>query len=148
MATSATVTSGQYERCLKDLDDKLEIFSLACPKFTPLIEEGRFIGEDPLMIEAIKEKLDPLLEKKIDTLILGCTHYDLLMEHIHRMAPELKIVSSSRCVVSDLKAYLLENDEFNNDNEPKRLFYATDNKEGFEKTASYIIDDIKIEIPD
>ena len=75
IGTPGTIRSGVYQKKFKKADSSLEIFSQACPLFVPLVEEG--LIDDKITVEIIKKYLDPLKEKGIDTLILGCTHYPL-----------------------------------------------------------------------
>lgn len=144
MATEATVTTNEYEKRILCLDPEISVMQIACPKLVPLIEEGRFLGDDEQMDAAIEEYLRPLLDHDIDTLILGCTHYDLLADLISKKAPYLKIVSSSRCVIDDLNRLLEENDLFNKDQDPEYIYMVNKDPEHFQKVASSLIDDIEI----
>ena len=95
IGTHATISSGAYRRALLKLNPRLEIFSEPCPLFVPLIEEG--LLDDPLTDQHIARYLRPLLEAKIDTLILGCTHYPLLQHAIGRVAgPGIRLVDSAQ----------------------------------------------------
>jgi glutamate racemase len=78
IATEATVESEAYERAIRDAsrDRKVEIFSRACPLFVPLVEEGETDSQIARLVA--EQYLAPLREKRIDTLVLGCTHYPLL----------------------------------------------------------------------
>ncbi len=76
IATESTVRSGAYEHAIRRLNPKLRVSQQACPLLVPLVEEG---WEDDEITERIVARyLKPLLEAKIDTLLLGCTHYPLL----------------------------------------------------------------------
>ena len=76
IGTRATIESNAYPDNLKKLDVGVEVFSMACPLFVPLVEEG--LLNDEITKLTIKKYLTPLLKNRIDTLILGCTHYPLL----------------------------------------------------------------------
>jgi glutamate racemase len=76
IATDATIRSGVYPRALSRLRADLEIFTRACPLFVPLVEEGW--EDDPIAVAVAERYLEPLLAERIDTLVLGCTHYPLL----------------------------------------------------------------------
>ena len=78
IATAASVRSGAYEKALARLDPALEVFPAACPLFVPLVENGRFRVGDPVAELVAREYLEPLKNRGVDTLILGCTHYPLL----------------------------------------------------------------------
>jgi glutamate racemase len=95
IGTRATIKSGAYEKTLRALDSSLKVTSQACPLLVPLIEEGWL--DDPLTDRVIARYLEPLLEKRIDTLVLGCTHYPLLSLAIQRaLEGEVILVDSAR----------------------------------------------------
>jgi glutamate racemase len=100
IGTRATIKSGAYEKTLRTLDSSLKVTSQACPLLVPLIEEGWL--EDPLTDRVIARYLEPLIEKGIDTLVLGCTHYPLLSSAIQRaLEGEVTLVDSARnCAVA------------------------------------------------
>ncbi|MFH1688150.1 MAG: glutamate racemase [bacterium] len=79
IGTNATIGSNAYARIIHSLDAKSKIFSLACPLFVPLAEEG-YIDRDATRLIA-REYLQTMLDVEVDTLVLGCTHYPLL-KHI------------------------------------------------------------------
>jgi glutamate racemase len=76
IGTRATIGSCAYEKALRALDSNVRVTSRACPLLVPLIEEGWF--NDKLTNKVIQRYLEPLVQEKIDTLVLGCTHYPLL----------------------------------------------------------------------
>ncbi len=105
IATQATVTSRAYEKALKELNPRFKVFAGACPLFVPLVEEGWFDGKITEGIAATY--LNPLLKSKVDTLILGCTHYPLLKESIRKVAgPKVRLVDSIEPTVRKLAMLL------------------------------------------
>lgn len=95
IGTRATIRSGAYERALRELDANIKITSRACPLLVPLIEEGWL--DDELTDRVIAKYLEPLVREGIDTLVLGCTHYPLLIPAIERVLGEsVKLVDSAR----------------------------------------------------
>lgn len=76
IGTHATVNSDAYAKCIHDIDAKLKVFSLACPLFVPLAEEGYIDKEATHLIAA--DYLKTMKDVDVDTLVLGCTHYPLL----------------------------------------------------------------------
>jgi glutamate racemase len=83
IGTAGTVSSGQYERAIHLLAPDVEVFSKPCPLFVPLAEEGWTEGDVPRQVA--REYLGELAERRIDTLVLGCTHYPLLKGVIAEM---------------------------------------------------------------
>ncbi len=75
IGTRATVKSDLYRKTIQAENPEIEVIGQPCPLFVPLVEEGWL--KDSVTIEVAKRYLAPLLEKDIDTLILGCTHYPL-----------------------------------------------------------------------
>ncbi|KPD01529.1 Glutamate racemase [Geobacillus sp. BCO2] len=76
IGTIGTIRSRAYEKALQSINPRVQVESLACPKFVPLVESGDFEGQEAMAIVA--ESLAPLRPLPIDVLILGCTHYPLL----------------------------------------------------------------------
>ncbi len=94
IATESTVRSGAYEHAIRRLNPKLQVSQQACPLLVPLVEEG---WEDDEITERIVARyLEPLLRAKIDTLLLGCTHYPLLRGVLARVCgPGVTLVDSA-----------------------------------------------------
>jgi len=80
IGTSGTISSGVYERKIKDRNPEAEVFSQACPLFVPLIEEGW--GNSEVVKIVVEKYLSGLKEQGISKIILGCTHYPLLRDAI------------------------------------------------------------------
>jgi glutamate racemase len=80
---------------------KIQVFSYACPLFVPLVEEEWF--NNPETEKIAKEYLKPLQKAKVDTLILGCTHYPMLKKTIKKiMGAKVKIVDSAEEVAKEV----------------------------------------------
>jgi len=132
IGTRSTIESKIYEAEIKKLDSGVEVFSQACPLLVPLVEEGWSEKVETKMI--LKKYLRPLKEKKITSLILGCTHYPFLEKDIKRiLGKNVEIISTPKVVAEKLKDYL----ERHKDIETKikksgeRIFYTTDSEERF-----------------
>lgn len=99
IGTRATVLSRAYDEAIRALSPTAKVISHACPVLVPMIEEGWL--NDALTDAAIERYLRPLLDAKIDTLVLGCTHYPLLKSAIARIAGSfVEIVDSAHnCAV-------------------------------------------------
>lgn len=148
IATKVTVASGAYEKTIdKKSKEKLQVFSKACPAFVPLIEEG--IIDNEIMDLTIKYYLDDFIkEHDINTLVLGCTHYPLLINNINRLYPGMKIISSSKEVAIAVKYELEKRDMFAEPNDRENYFYASDLSENFVNMIELILgtdkDDLNI----
>jgi glutamate racemase len=86
IGTSATIGSGAYEGSLKRIDPSVKVYSGCCPLFVPFVEEGWLEGD--AVSQVAKSYLESLQAAKIDTLILGCTHYPLLSRVIQQTVGE------------------------------------------------------------
>ncbi|NLV49701.1 MAG: glutamate racemase [Clostridiales bacterium] len=82
IATKASVKSGAYEKEIRRLDPSCAVLSKACPLFVPLVENGRIEKGDTVIETVAAEYLKEVADFGADTLILGCTHYPLLMNVI------------------------------------------------------------------
>lgn len=93
-ATEATVKSGIFPRLFKKYDPACELTEISCPSLVSLIESGE--DTDTVCYDAVRECLLPLLARKIDTLILGCTHFALLKPAISAFLPSVTLIESGK----------------------------------------------------
>lgn len=107
IGTRATVQSRAYEQAIHALDASVEVEARACPLLVPLIEEGWL--DDPVTEEVIARYLDPMLDKGVDTLVLGCTHYPLLHAALERRTGGgVQLVDSARNCAIEVHSVLAE----------------------------------------
>lgn len=143
IATSATVSSGAYERALKAARPDAEVISKACPLFVPLVEEGWI--HDDITRKVIVRYLDELMILGIDTLILGCTHYPLLRSEIQKIVGEdITLVNPAYETAMDLRDMLMGSGLLSNepkdpeDPSPYR-FFVSDEPQRFAEFANSIL---------
>ena len=86
IATPATVTSNAYLQAIREANPDAQVWQAACPEFVPLIENNRL--SDPYTLAIAKEYLQPLLDRSIDTLVYGCTHYPHLEPVLRQFVPD------------------------------------------------------------
>ncbi len=109
IGTQATIESGAFERELENSLGEVEIHSTTCPLFVPLAEEGWLSGKVPLLVA--EKYLSNLVEKGIEALILGCTHYPLLYSVVKRVVgDEVDIIEPGKEAANIIKDFLQEND--------------------------------------
>lgn len=139
IGTSATVDSKVYVEAIREASHKnVEIFQQACPLFVSLAEEGWW--ENEVTYLTARTYLQPLIEKGIDTLVLGCTHYPLLQPVIAKvMGPGVELINSASEVAKTigevLREHALENlDETNGPG--TRVFYTSDSEKKFKALGS------------
>ncbi|MEH7074836.1 glutamate racemase [Neobacillus drentensis] len=136
IGTVGTVKSGAYEKALKSLNSRLYVTAHACPKFVPLVESNEFAG--PIAERVVDEALQPMLNQKLDTLILGCTHYPLLEPVIKNvMGESVSVISSGDETAREISAILQYNGLLETcEDEPEHEFYTTGSRRIFSKIAS------------
>ena len=143
-ATSGTIKSQSYPLEIKKLFPDITISGEACPMWVPLVETGEAASDGADYF--IQKHIDRLLSKddKIDTLILGCTHYPILYDKIRRYTPEhVKIVTQGEYVARSLTDYLRRHPEMDSlcTRQGTCRFLTTESVEVFKDYASIFFDD-------
>jgi glutamate racemase len=140
IGTRSTINSQSYKKALLSLDPDLEIFQKACPLFVPLVEETWI--EHPITKYVIEEYLHEFeIQPKIDTLLLGCTHYPLLKTQIASYLPDVHLVDSAETTALAVKAFFDENGLHTASTSPPRhVYYLNDVTDLFLKLAERIMD--------
>lgn len=137
LATNGTVKSDAFKNELKKLNPEMRVFQNAAPLLVPLVESGEYNSKAAKLI--LKNYLSPLIRKKIDTLILGCTHYEVLKKQIRKIAGEkINLITEGKVVAEKLKDYLERHPEtekkIGKNSEIK--FYTTDLTDAFSVLGS------------
>jgi len=105
LATDGTVRSGAYEAAVRRLRPDSSLISVPCPRFVPLVEAARWDTEEARA--AAREYTAPLVERGIDTVILGCTHYPFLEAAIRAAFPyHVRLLDPAETVADDLESAL------------------------------------------
>ncbi|MDD5292080.1 MAG: glutamate racemase [Candidatus Omnitrophica bacterium] len=134
IATRATVNSQSYTKEIKALNPKIKVFSAACPLFVPLAEEGWL--NDKVTFDVARKYLEPFRKYKIDTLILGCTHYPLLKSAINKVLGKgVTLIDSAKQVACEVKQILDEDCSCSQEKKPSREFYVSDEPDNFRGLA-------------
>ncbi len=141
IATAASVRSGAYERTLHALDGNIRVYAKACPLFVPLVENGRFHPGDTVIETVAREYLTPLKETGIDTLMLGCTHYPLLIEIIGEiMGPDVTLINAGAEAARALRSELTAKDLLAQRAQGVTTLYASDSPGDFAALAGQFLD--------
>ena len=125
LATQGTVRSNAYIRELKKIRPDVRIFQQAAPLLVPLIESGSIKFSEPIL----RAYLKPLLKKRLDLLILGCTHYPILKARIKKLCgKKIKVISQDEIIPAKLADYLKRHPEMENriGKARSRMFLVTD----------------------
>lgn len=135
IGTAGTIRSSAYQYALAMRKPGLQIHATATPLLVPFIEEGW--TEHPALKLVLKQYLDPLLEKGMDTLVLGCTHYPLLMPILKKMlGKKVRLVdSASTCAAHTHSVLEQQNLLRSARSKPSLEIYLTDLSEQAEAMA-------------
>jgi glutamate racemase len=137
IGTNMTVGSNAYPKILRELNHDLIVSSQACPLLVPMIEDG-FIGSEALRLVAM-EYLKEFDTKNIDTLVLGCTHYSLILPVVSSLMRNVRLVDSAPYTAQELKRLLMNNNLLKPARKaPKYAFFVTDMNEKFKAIANSI----------
>jgi glutamate racemase len=102
LATNGTLESAKFSALLETYSGEIEFNTQPCPGLVELIEQGRI--DDSSVKNLIQKYLDPLIERKVDTIVLGCTHYVFIRNIIENiMGPEVKIIDTGLAVAKQVK---------------------------------------------
>lgn len=135
IGTQATILSGAYEKAIHTINQKVEIIARPTPLFVPLVEEGWLAS--PVTDQVAKTYLAPMLHEKIDTLLLGCTHYPLLKYTIQKVfGNKIKIVDASLETAREAKKIIQKKELANHRKKNSSCrFYLSDLTPNFTETA-------------
>lgn len=146
IGTQGTIKSASYQRALQTKTPNIQVFSLACPKFVPLVESNQF--SSPVAKKTVAETLSPLQYSGMDTLILGCTHYPLLRPIIQNVVgSQVQLIDSGAETVGEVSV-LLDYFEIANSSEnkkPQYAFYTTGSTKMFDDIANEWLDNITVQ---
>jgi glutamate racemase len=138
IGTAGTIRSGAYQREIKALDPRAEVFAKACPLFVPLVEEGWV--DTPVTQMAADVYLAEYKERDIDVLVLGCTHYPLLRGVIARaVGDRVALVDSAVETAMEVERALDEQGLRNGDGEEDFTVYLSDVAPDFKQVAERIL---------
>ena len=145
MGTTGTVNSSSYLLEIAHFFPEARVFQQACPMWVPLIENREYDQDGADYF--VKKCLDELLHQspEIDTILLACTHYPLLINKIRKYLPSgIEVLAQGEIVASSLADYLKRHPEMEQriskgNNMGSRLFYTTDSTEDFDNHAGIFL---------
>lgn len=142
LGTTGTVRSHSYQMEISRLFPDIKVEEEACPMWVPLVENREF--DKPGADFFIKQHCDNIIQRRpeIDTLILACTHYPLLIDKIKEYVPKhISIIPQGEIVAQKLKAYLQKHPEMEErcQRNGTALFYTTESPERFQESAQLFL---------
>ncbi|WP_059103872.1 glutamate racemase [Shouchella shacheensis] len=140
IGTTGTILSNAYAIALQEINSDVQVESLACPLFVPLVEQGIFSGDEAERV--VRESLEPLGAFDFDALILGCTHYPLLKEVIASHLPRaVAVISSGEETAREVSSLLFHhNIQRKSGDKPVHRFFTTGGAVHFRELASQWMD--------
>ncbi len=144
LGTEATISSKTYEREIEEFCPTIKISTEACPMWVPLVENKEYDKEGADYF--VKQHIDRVLEKDkdIDAIILGCTHYPLLIKKIEQYTPKsVQLISQGEYVAKSLREYLNRHQTLDSlcSKGETRVYCTTDSTERFESLASFFLNE-------
>ena len=142
IGTESTINSRMYDRFIRAQDPEISVYGKACPLFVSLVEEGWL--KDPVTEEVARRYLDELMQKGIDSLILGCTHYPLLRSLVRKIVgEEVTLVNPAYETAKELESLLrregIENHGEKADPAEGYQFFVSDAADKFKNFANSIL---------
>ncbi|WP_461788012.1 glutamate racemase [Pedobacter sp.] len=142
LGTRGTVKSESYLIEINKFFPAVEVYQQSCPMWVPLIENGEH--DQPGADYFVKKYADELLNQSadIDTILLACTHYPLLIPKISKyISPKIQLIPQGDIVANSLTDYLLRHPEIESklDKQRKQLFYTTGDTQTFDAQASIFL---------
>ena len=141
IGTHATIASGVYAKRIKAYAPDAYVYQSPSPLLVPLVEEGWF--EKPVTAMIVRKYLLPLKTRRIDTLILGCTHYPVLRKVIQRkIGRQVILVDSAEAIAAQVAAHQKVGKKARtqrNGTRGRLRIYVTDTADQFQKTARSIL---------
>lgn len=149
LATEGTIKSESYVLEINKLWPDVKVTGVACPLWVPLIENNEY--DTPGADYFVKKRIDTLMfrDPEIDSVILGCTHYPLLLDKILKYTPRgVRIIPQGEYVAASLKSYLARHPEMDAacTKHAACHYLTTENKDKFRESARlFLHEDVDVE---
>ena len=144
MATTASIKNGAYTRAIIDYNPDAVVLGQGCPILVTMVENGLTEKNHPVVKAALNMYLEPLKKANVDTNILGCTHFPLLIDAIDSLIPsEISFVDSGAASARRMLEVLKEKDLLADSNDGNIEYYVTDTVDSFCSVAvNFMTEDI------
>ncbi len=140
IGTSATVRTDVFRRLITGADPDAQVFTVACPMFVPLVENGWIAPDDPVAVAIARRYLLPLKEQGIDTLILGCTHFPLLIPVIAPILEGVTLIDAGKEAAAACARQLMQLNLLKEGSSPgHRRFFISDRPADFVSVAEMFL---------
>ena len=121
------------------INSDIDVVEYACPLFVPFVESGLISKDDELVIGIANRYLKPLINEKVDTLIMGCTHYPILAPAIQSvMGDSVKLINTGEAAALKIKTILTDKNMLA-EKEPEHHFFVSDTTQTFFSTSEILL---------
>ncbi|MBI5059331.1 glutamate racemase [candidate division KSB1 bacterium] len=135
LATTSTVKRRAYDTRFAELIAGVQVFSNGCPLLVPLVEEGWTDGEIPRRI--IEHYAEPVLREGVDTLVLGCTHYEYFRDTLQEVfGPAVTLINTPEVTARDLQPVVREHAEPRTGERADTVICSTDVNDALQRVVS------------
>lgn len=136
LATPATVASGAYEQAVRAADPHVQLTSVPCPDLAPIIQGG--FPFDQRVVDTVRSYCEPLRDARVDTVVLGCTHYPLVAPMLQRtLGRDVKLVTSGAAAARRVEHALAARENLNaSEREGDYRFECTGDVEAFRELGT------------
>ena len=140
LATAATIGSHTHKKLLQK-EANVTVTENAATLLVPLVEEGWTAIDDDVVLETVRRYLKPMTDNKVDTVILGCTHFPVLQSAMQKvMGDGVTFINMGKSAAKAVKKLLCDSDKLcDKGNKSKRSYYVSDKTASFGKTASVLL---------
>lgn len=141
VGTNATLRSNAFGKAIRSIRADVRVFGNPCPLLVHLVENGMVQPDNQITNLTVQMYLEPLMREKIDTLILGCTHYPLLYDIFNwLLGYQVTLIDPGRCAAGYVQRYLMQHDLLaDRQREGVTEYNVTDETDSFGKTASIFL---------
>jgi glutamate racemase len=141
LGTRATISSGAYQKGIESKRPGAYVHAVPCPLFVPLVEEG--LTDCKVTAEAVRMYLQPVVDSGVDTVVLGCTHYPLLLPALSRFfGSDVALIQCSKAIADRVAEMLRIGSEEVSAGEIS--FFTTDDVERFNLLGSYFLGGVRV----
>ncbi len=141
IGTAVTVRSASFENAVKKARPDAQVFAQACPVLVTLVESGWIEENNPATLAVVERYLEPFVEQKIDTLILGCTHFPLLAPIFsHVLGEDVTLVNSGAVTAAKCASLLRQHDRLSASTDRGDCqFFVSDQPYNFTRVAEMFL---------
>lgn len=139
IATNGTIRSGAWEKRIKMLVPEIQVVNQACPLLASIAEEGKAKSKESL--EAVHSYMEIFKKEKVDTIILGCTHYPIYQQIIrNEFSYEINLINTGTAVAKQVRDILESNNMKNFEKKKEDKFMLTKEEKNFEERVKNIFE--------